>query len=307
MSALDNLPRASFDGVEFPIENRSAKLVARHHVHEFPKMPGGAVEKMGRKVWEFTISAPFHATILGYTDLYPGALRTLTDKAEKLVTGPLLIPELGTIRAMLAELTRERVGKVRSGEHVTLRFVEDDLEPFKRAQVPTSKASVDTAKARFDKALEAAKLEQPEAFTALEERERPKRSIFDLIDDVSTLVASIRDQAELYGNLFAARLAKLTALLQEADATVDFLGDAKSVALAQALRDLWDAAAQLEADISQRGERLVPYVVPSRMAVADIATRLYGDASRGGEILSLNDIGNPFAVTAGTRLVVYAQ
>ena len=46
-------------------------------------------------------------------------------------------------------------------------------------------------------------------------------------------------------------------------------------------------------------------IVPAVLSVGAIAGNLYGDASRGGEILSLNAITDPYAVKAGTRLQVY--
>ena len=45
---LKDYPRASFDAIEFPFTDRTARLEARTHVHEYPKMAGGSVEKLGR-------------------------------------------------------------------------------------------------------------------------------------------------------------------------------------------------------------------------------------------------------------------
>lgn len=303
MAALDNLPAASFDSIAFPFTSRNAKLVARHHVHEFNRMNGGAVEKLGRKVWEFSFEALFHETSTKYPGLYPDSLRQIRERAERLDTASLVIPEIGTIRAMITEFSQTRKGKTRSGEDVTLHFVEDDLEPFRKASVPTSRDSfAEASEAYIAKVKE---IKDTTEYKVQVEKEKPKKSLFDSLDDAIGAVNAVSDQAQLFGNAFASKLDKVSALCKAIHSTVGFLKNPVFHAVAEAVRGLWDATRKLKTDLHKSGRKLVPYIVPAVLSVGAIAGNLYGDASRGGEILSLNAIEDPYAVKAGTRLQVY--
>lgn len=303
MGILDSLPPASFDGIAFPFTSRNAKLVARHHVHEFNRMNGGAVEKLGRKVYEFSFEALFHEGNPRYPGLYPDSLRQLRERAERLDTASLVIPEIGTIRAMISELSQTRRGKSSSGEEVSIHFIEDDLEPFRKATLPASRDSFAEASAAY-----IAKVKEVKDTTEYKieiEKEKPKKSFFDSLDDAIGAINAISDQAELLGNQFASKLDKVAALCKAIHNTVSFLKNPVFHALAESIRGLWDATRKLKEDLHKSGRKLVPYVVPAVLSVGTIAGNLYGDASRGGEILSLNAIPDPYAIPAGTRLQVY--
>jgi prophage DNA circulation protein len=307
VSVLDpqTIGRASFDKIEFPVLRRSAKLSTRYHLHEFPRQAGAALEKLGRKAWEFTLEVPFHATFPAFPGLYPGRLDALQTLALKMDTAPLFLPEIGTIRAVLVEMERKRDGKSASGEDVSLHFVEDDLEPFQHTTVPsTAQGLNDAAKAYAQKRgeLEAA---NPTLFAFDTAKRKPKGSIFGALDDALNSVAAIGDQAALFGNLFAAKLGKVMSLCQDIHKTVAFMKAPTFHPLAQAIRSVWDAANALRLDLQKKGPKQIPYVVPATMSVGSIALGLYGDTSRGGEILSLNAIRDPFAVRANTTLLVY--
>ena len=303
MSALDNLPAASFDAISFPFTSRNVKLAVRSHVHEFLRMDGGAVEKLGRKVYEFSFECLFHDTSSKYPSLYPDGLRQIRERAERSTTASLVIPEIGTIRAMITELSQTRKGKTKSGEDVTIHFIEDDLEPFRRASVPTSRDSfADAAEAYIAKVKE---IKDTTEYQVEIEKEKPRKSFFDSLDDAIGAVNAISDQADLFGNAFAAKLDKVSALCKAIHSTVGFLKNPVFHAVAEAVRELWDATRKLKNDLHKQGRKLVPYIVPAVLSVGAIAGNLYGDAARGGEILSLNAITDPYAVKAGTRLQVY--
>lgn len=304
MAAVNkDLPKASFDKIEFPFTSRSARLSARTHTHEYPKMAGGFVEKLGRKLWEFTFEVPFHTTFERFPDLYPGRLTALTERCARLDTATLLVPEIGEIRCILTSIDRKRQGRILSGEDATLSFLEDDLEPFRRTTAPASVAGLKEASAAVSLGLtflvpgtlDAATIQQAETDTG---------SLLDLADSISAL----RDQSTLFGLQVQGKLSSLMRLSRAVHELIQ--GPVDLEPLRQALRGLWLAGQRLSRDLTDSGDAnpIRAYVVPTLLSAGQIAARLYGDASRGGEILALNSrISDPFAVPAGTRLLVYTR
>ena len=299
---LKDYPRASFDAIEFPFTDRTARLEARTHVHEYPKMAGGSVEKLGRKLWSFTFRVPFHTTFSNFPDLYPGRLDALTERCARLDTAPLLVPEIGTIRCLLTKIERTRQGRIHSGEECSLEFLEDDLEPFRRTTVPEAKASVDAASESVASFATVYFDAAPDIPAVIEQKKR-----VDNILSLTDFLSSIKDQTTLFGLQARGKVASLLGLIR---AVHELLKGPDTDPLRAALRDLWLAAQRLQQDLAGKDEVqnvIRPWVVPQTMSVGQIAQRLYADASRGGEVLSLNGrISDPYAVPAGTRLLVYA-
>lgn len=297
---LKDLPKASFDKIEFPFTSRNATLEARTHVHEYPKMAGGAVEKLGRKLWSFSFEVPFHTTFQGYPDLYPGRLDALTERCAKLDTATLLVPEIGEIRCILTRLERKRQGRILSGENATLTFLEDDLEPFRRTTAPASADSFRELGKRIQDLTGFQVNAEPE-FAKDTDIHGNFVSLFSLLDSINP-----NNLATIYGLQARGLLRQVQHLCR---ATHELLKGFAFVELRGQLRGLWQAAFRLEKDLDRdQGNPIRTYVAPSALSVGQLAQRLYGTASRGGEILALNrQIRDPYLVPAGTRLTVYTK
>lgn len=296
-----DLPKASFDKIEFPFTSRSATLEARTHVHEYPKMAGGSLEKLGRKLWTFTFEVPFHTTFARFPDLYPGRLTALTERCARLDTATLLVPEIGEIRCVLTRLDRKRQGRIHSGEDTTLTFLEDDLEPFQRTTAPATVAGVKEAADKITFGMTFLVGSDLSGAT-IKAADEGLTGLLDLAD----FLGSLRDQTTLFGLQARGKLSDLLRLSRHLHELLQ--GPVDLEPLRQGLRDLWLAGRRLQADLSDASAtaQLRTYVVPSTMAVGQIAARLYSNAARGGEILALNGrLREPFAVPAGTRLTVY--
>lgn len=297
---LKDLPRASFDKIEFPFTSRSATLEARTHVHEYPKQAGGSVEKLGRKLWSFTFDVPFHTTFQGLPDLYPGHLERLTERCAKLDTAPLLVPEIGEIRCILTRIERRRQGRILSGEDCTLAFLEDDLEAFRRTTAPASASSFKSLgeQASFGITF----VLERDATTANIEARKNLISLRSLLNSINP-----SNLATFYGLQARSTLGQVQQLCR---ATHELLTrDIALVELRVQLRALWQAAFRLQLDLDKdEGNPIRSYVVPSTLSVGQIAQRLYGTSARGGELLALNrQIRDPYLVPAGARLSVYSR
>ena len=289
MTAFDSLQRASFGNVSFPVESCHVKSTLRRHLHEYPPAAGAAVEKMGRTPYTIEMLGNFQATFKGYPKLWPEGLAILRNAFENSRTMDLVIPTVGTIKAYLTEWDQNAEAKIRSGEKCVLKFEEEFENQFiksKLAQISASNIAAANTK-----------------FESLYSQNKPVPSLFTQITDMANKVLAIKDQADLQQSLIESKIAALTALLNEADRQVEELQNPDNSKLLAAMLDLWSSVV----DISQNlASTIIPprlYRVPQTMNTSEISAAVYnGDGSRGGELLALNVIEDPFAIKAGTLI-----
>lgn len=288
MPAFDHLPPASFDGIEFPVRRVEVTGALRHHVHEYPHSPGGEQEPLGRRLYSIRMTALFHATFKRYPGLWPQRLDALRGRFEIEKRAELVIPTIGAIQARAVQWRTVMEAKVQSGEDAEIEFLEVQTSPFLiSALAKALPGDVGAAHDAFEE--EAAKMPY-----------RP--DIFDSIRDAANAILAFRDQAELYGMWLESKLLGLAALCAEADGALDILQDPQWYRVLDALHELWAQANELARNVT--GKRSEPrfYVVPSVMAVGQVSTAIYGDATHAVELLQLNDFDDAFAIKAGTRV-----
>lgn len=298
MPLFDDLQRCGFDGLQFPIRKISIRGRYRHHAHEYLRVPGAIIEKLERAQYDIEIDACFDANIKGYGTLWPNGVNALRAKYEAGLTADLVIPTIGTIPAFQPQWTQDiDIARVRSGETVRLAFMEDQTAKFlKLALLQTQQQSMADAFNRF--ALIRAQLVGVPANDV---------SLFDQITGAITGVLAIKDRADLYGGLLTAKLERLTALMAQADGQLESLKHPQNYAALDAFLDLWDSGVKLATNLAEspRGPKL--YTTPRLMSVNDIAAvpSVYGDASRGTDIMLNNRLEDPFAVPAGTKIIYF--
>ncbi len=294
MPVFDQLQRMSFAGVEFPWSEIKISGAIRDVVHEYPHTPGGAPEKLGRKLYVFHVTAQFDAKNLRYRDLYPGTLDDVIGAFEAEATAPLVIPTIGTVPAYATTWTRTASAKLRSGEKVEIEFREDQSALFLASALINVKA--ETLQDKIDTL---------DNFKSLDGF--PSSSLFDGILDAANAVLAIRDTVDAYGSVFESKLLGLAALIREFDRADDLRNDPTAFRIVDAMHDLWDATNELLADIQSKGGPLRHYTVPVLMSMGQVAFALYRDSARGGDLLSLNAVLDPFAIEAGTDIRYYAD
>lgn len=291
MQSSRGLPRASFAGIEFPISKCRIIGGLRDHVHEYPGVPGGAIEKLGRKLYVFEMDALFHDTLLDYgPGLWPANLSTLRHAFEIESTDELVIPTIGAIQAYCFDWSQTWDAKIQSGESVPLRFREDTANAFLAADI-VAKTTVESYAIKFATIVADGGYQE---------------SLFDQISNAAAAISSIGDQVELYGNRLEAKALGLARLCNQADASLKILQHPVNHRLLTALHDLWASALRLQKDALRTAIPILPYVVPHTMAISDVARAVYGDASRAVEILQTNSIEDPFSIPGGTVLKVFA-
>ncbi len=293
MPVFDQLQRASFDGLEFPVKSVSIKGRYRHEEHEYLRVPGAVIEKLERGLYMIEMHALFDANVRGYGPrLWPDGVTVLRKKFEAGITGSLVIPTIGAIPAMQVDWDQTaEMGKLRSGELVKLSFKEDQTQRFLAlAAVQAQQQDLATRTANL---------------TILRPEDPP--DIFDQILNAANSILAIKDQSDLYGGLLAAKVGMFTALLNEADKQLTDLNEPTNHELLDAFLELWDAAVRLGTNLAEspRGPRI--YVTPRQMSCSDISTAVYGSTERAAELMTDNLFRDPFAVPAGTNVIYFVD
>lgn len=304
-AAFDTLKPMSFAGIQFPFRTYRIKGAIRKHVHEYPHSPGGALEKLGRSLYEISVSVDF---VQGYT--HPKYKQMFTDLGvlrglfEDQVTENFVIPHIGTIKVCADEWTEDVVNTNRNTVKAELKFVEDQSSAFlvlETLQVSSNALAdkVDDLVVARDKAMS-----RPD-MAIIGAEPIPEHSLFSAIDSAANALLSIKDESDLYGALIVSKIDGLASLLGQADQQIQSLNEPPYWELREALHELWAATLQLGRDVQNRDEFLKEYTVPITMSVGQIAGAVYGDASRGVEIMQLNVLRDPLAVTGGTTIRYY--
>jgi len=290
---FDSFKSLSFAGVKIPYKSYKIKGAYRKHVHEYPHADGGAPEKLGRSLYEVQVTyeansgeiePPYHQMLQDLTSAFHNMWETGT-------TDVLHIPHIGSFKAFADEWDEECHNTNRSGVLTTVKFIEDPTDAF---------LVFEANKVRTTTVREAAKDVQIQT-GELEEGQ----SIWSSINDVAIQVASFTDQLELHGALVAAKVESLTQLLRRADATVKSLSQPQNWEIRESLDRLRIAVLDLADDIRQQDRLLREYEVLFTMSVSQVSAAIYGDYTRGGEIMQLNILPDPLQIRPGTKIRYY--
>ena len=292
MPAFDTLQPAGFGSITFPVASCDVMGGIREHVHEYPHSPGGAIEKLGRKLYEIRMSAPFHNTFRKWPGLWPGKLASLRNFFEAQVTTDLVIPTIGTIRAVCTGWVEHMTAGKRSGVDVELTFREDQSNEFLVEALVSAKAADVTAATA-------------EAIALIEDAEF-EMDIFDGIQELASDLTSIVDQVNTQSDLLDAKLQGLEHNVRTVLDTVPDLAKPRNHPLAAALRAVGVAAIEAREDLLKAGAPVITWVTPRRMSVVEVSIAVYGDTSHAVEVMAMNALDDPYSITQGTALRVYA-
>jgi hypothetical protein len=299
MTTIDDLGPLLWGGIRIPYESIAIHGGLRDHVHEYPHQPGGAPEKLGRRLYEIKVAVPAldranasgRAGPNGELGAWPLSLNRLQQWFDSQLTKDLAIPQLGTMPAYCFDWSRELRSRWLNGERCEFSFREDQSAEFGVAQIVEGKrAGFSTSFA----ALEA-------AATKL-----PSTDFIQQIRNAYNSVVAIQDQANMWDMWASAKLATLTELLRDVDRRWDALNDPDNNDVLEALLELWQAAVELEQDVLANGSDLQVYTVPVLMSAAEISQAIYGTTEKAWELTSLNPFDDPYAVPAGTQVHYYA-
>lgn len=288
MPAFAELQPASFGPTPFFVRSVEVKGGLREALHEYPHQPAGRNEKLGRRLYTITMRAEFSTVTPLYPNAWPFDLFDLRQQFEQGVTDDLVIPTIGTIRAICIDWSQTMTAGRGDGESAVFTFRED--EPDDLLSVEIASINFQFVAAAMDRLMEAAELEG-------------LGDLFSSIEGFAADVAALGDQVELAADSVAAKVDQLTGACQLLDGTLSILDEPPHHKVAEALRDLTVASIKLSENIVSRNP-ISTFTTTASMAVSDIARLLYGSTERAVEILKLNPIRDAFSVPAGTELRV---
>lgn len=309
MPYFDQVQRCSFGGIDIVVDRIEIRGGIRHHVHEYPHQGGGKPEKLGRKLYQFRVSAVFDENIFSYTDNYPDSLFRLRHLITSQATDKLVLPNIGTTYAYCHDFSHTWTWQIRSGERAEFEFTEDPQDfPLPGFEEPTVQAmfiNLDTFEqeaqrqqdrlaARNVVASESAPLD-----IALASRVDP--SLLSSISNAFNSLLIAKDQADLAGILLEQKIDAVTNYVNALDAAITSPLDYQ---LLQAAKQLAKSAADLGSARNARSP-IKFWTTPRTMNVSAISTSLYGDTSHAMDILDLNPIDNAYAVPVNTTIRYY--
>lgn len=298
---FQGLPKASFGGLIFPAEKITLHSQGRQHVHEFPHSPAGAPEKLGRGVWMLSVTGNFsQQQFPGYPNLYPQTLGLLRNLYEQQITATFIHPSVGSFQAFITAWRQDfDPGKIQSGEKVQIEFLEDQRSAFLTGSAYQPTAGLTNAAS--DLAGELTVI-QSQLVPALKDTEI---SAFQAIQATVNAITGLADTVGIYSQLYINKVTALLGLAGQVDQYASLQGP-WAVGIVDSLHDLWYQAQSLSQQVQSQNS-LAKWTVPAPMALQDIAIRLYGDASRQSDLLTLNanTITDPFNVRAGTTLLYF--
>jgi prophage DNA circulation protein len=287
---LDAFPHASFAGVAFPYTKIAIHGGLNYHLHTYLHRPGGEIESLGRKPYEFTFHCEFHATMRAWAQAYPELLATLINLFESEITAGLVVPNVGTVQAKAIKWPRNLSARIRSGESVELVFLEDSQNQLVAAVTAFSMAAVP---------IQAAVLSNVVTQQGLD-----PSLLDDLLNAVAALTA-IRDQVELMGAMVEQKADQVMNACAALESLAMF-NDPMNWPILDALRDVWASANTVSADALARSLPLDSYFVPRTMTVSEVSIAVYGDTTHALEILQLNAFDDALAIPPGAIVEHYA-
>lgn len=288
---LEDLPKAAFNGIEFPITEVTVKGGIREHTHEFAHSDEWEDETLGRKPYIVTMHIAFHDITDGTTrpDLWPHSINTLFSQWEKSENGDLDIPTVGRMSARAIDFERTAVFTQLTGEDCVVSFKETKRKPIEL----------------FNQNFEGT-LELPANRVVLEAAALPaKPNVFDQIEAAVAAARRVLDAPDRFATVVESKLAFLSNLCREANDHVT-MQDPANAKIMNALHDLWSTSNTLAKNVAKKLTTVQTYTVPIEMPITTIAAAIYADTDRTMELLQLNAIEDAFAVPAGSRLRYYA-
>lgn len=287
---LDALSKASFAGVAFPYTKIGIHGGLNYHLHTYLHRPGGEIESLGRKPYEFTFTCEFHSTMRIWAHAYPELLAQLVNLFETEVTASLVVPNVGTVQAKAIKWPRSLSTKIRSGESVEFVFLEDSQTQLVTSVQAFSMAAVPIQAAVLSAAVSAQGLDP------------------SLLDDLMNAVAAltaIQDQAELMGAILSQRAEQVMNACAVLESLVLF-NDPMNWPVLDALRDVWASANAVDLDALQEALPIDTFFVPRTMTVSEVSIAVYSDTTHAMELLQLNAFDDALAIPPGAIVKHYA-
>src|SRR5512145_3374725 len=282
--------------IELPYRTIRIRGGLRKHTHEYPYVPGGLAEKLGRKPYQITVDLGIDEGFarLGYyqgRNLLTNLNVLMSTVFEAGETVPVYLPNIGEMKAFATEWDRELDVRLRSGEKATITMEEDSdaaslVEKTLKIKPPAALASM---------------LGGLEALSP-----KPMPGLLEQLRDAINQILAFRDQTQMWAGFIAAKIEGLELLFEEIDSSLEDLKNPESWELLEALRNLWGAVRELGEELGALPQ-FATVVTPRDMSAAEVSMLVYGDTQHAIDVLSLNALEDPYNIPAGTTIRYFAE
>lgn len=295
-------PLASFDTIEFPYSDLQVKGGIRFAKHEFPHSPGAEIEKMGRHPYEITFAAWFHdipksAIERQYPALY-SRLEQLRERFEQEKTADLVVPTVGTIKAVATSWSQRFNPQTPSGETFEITFVEDQ-DSATLAPLVIDLADAQSLADSFDSLAAAAAIADFNKVAT--------KGFFQELNDAVTSVQAVFGRADAMSRVIEGKLRALEQLISWGDSQVEEFQNPSNHLVVEALKDVWKATRDLQDNVIGSSQGIRTWTTETVMTVNQIAIHLYGSTEKGFELWQLNSFTDSNKVPAGTDVKYVVQ
>lgn len=295
-TAFDSLVPCTFAGFTFPIQKINIKGGIRDHVHEFPHTDGGAVEKLGRKLYDVTVSAVFSSTFPKYPNLWPDTLQELWQYFETSVSAYLTIPTIGSMYVYAVDWDRGMSAENLSGESMEITFREDSSGSNYAAILSLNTSNLESATDLLNE-------------TPFYAGDAPTTGLFTQLQNAVNSVLAVQDTADVYTALVVSKIESVVSLCSKIDALATF-NNPTNAAVIDAMHDVWAAAVAMKATaITTAGGTnsgsLATYVTPRVMSISEVSSSLFGDTTHATDILQMNAISDAMSIPVRTSLLYF--
>lgn len=297
----DTFKIASFNGIEFPYNEREMACGIRHHTHEYPHAPGGDDEPLGRKLYTFDFSCDFDEGFSGrFPGIYPGTLILLFATFGEETVADLVVPGFATFKARCTDWNAKKAARIRSGEKVHMKFLEVLDEIVAVQNFTTAPLALPALAERLT--TEVTTLSTA-PLGALPSNAIPKISDLDSILNITATLSGLPSNSPA----ISIQASALLGACQAYD-VLPFLRYPRSYAAADALHILYQASLKILKDALLKGRTILTFItdVP-RMSISQVATKIYGSTARTVELMQLNNLEDALNIRPGTPIRYYAK
>lgn len=296
------------DKVGFPVQKITQDGANRVIERERPYRQGAKLDNTGSKAITWTFECIFHNSIdepgldafNRQENLYPGVLNTLIEIFDFGLTGDLVVPTIGKVRAKALDYRRVEDVNLFDGATMMLVFKEDNEDNVNARTItaPTINAQGNrmSQKTTFDaESIAISGNGLASLRTAASQLQTAINAPGDTLDDVRTQANTVRHSVDQVDNAFT----------QSNQEGRDLLTDPTSTDTVRALADLKDTAMR-STNQPRRGRPVLITVVAIReTTLQDVATAFSQNYS---DLLSVNpQIPNALSLPVNTVIRIFAN
>lgn len=309
------LQEAKLDGIAFPIGNRQVSYGRDGARIRLPYVDGQDVEDTGRVPRTYSFDVPCFPDVEGYEDLWPGTydrLVALVESPRSLTQVTYTDPVHGDVDVRVWSLQETTSPDMRDGAILRFEVEEVSFDVTGTTVVVRSPARDGESAAREaddaiaeDEIVTEGQVKEAMGSTGFRQTPAQRRAAIagapietmwrDFAAGVDGVALAV-DQAAVAVDVVRAKVNAILAL--PAMVSTD------AWALRGALLRVVDAAGRLAESAVARAVPTREITLTGEVSVYELATALYGDASRADEILRRNSVRSPMALRRGTVIRV---